>query len=62
MAAFRESLKEHTRKRAPLEWATRQGSLGTALWSLGSRETGYARFEAAVAAYREGVFRAWAFG
>ena len=36
----------------PLEWAWTQNSLGNALWALGERESGTARLEEAVAAYR----------
>ena len=36
----------------PLEWARTQSSLGGALWSLGQRESGTARLEQAVSAYR----------
>jgi Tetratricopeptide repeat len=36
----------------PLNWATTQNNLGNALWTLGERESGTARVEEAVAAYR----------
>ena len=36
----------------PLDWATTQNNLGNALLSLGERESGTARLEEAVAAYR----------
>jgi tetratricopeptide (TPR) repeat protein len=36
----------------PLQWATTQTNLGTALRRLGERESGTARLEQAVAAYR----------
>ena len=36
----------------PLDWAMTQNNLGTALWTLGERESGTARLEEAVAAYR----------
>jgi Tetratricopeptide repeat len=36
----------------PLDWATTQNNLGTALSTLGERESGTARLEEAVAAYR----------
>ena len=36
----------------PLDWATTQNNLGIALWTLGERESGTARLEEAVAAYR----------
>ena len=40
VAAYREALKEWTRERVPLEWATTQNNLGTALATLGERESG----------------------
>ena len=39
----------------PLDWATAQNSLGTALETLGERESGTARLEEAAAAYREAL-------
>ena len=39
----------------PLDWATTQNNLGNALQSLGERESGTARLEEAVAAYREAL-------
>jgi hypothetical protein len=36
----------------PLQWGTTQNNLGNALWRLGERESGTARLEEAVAAYR----------
>ena len=36
----------------PLDWAGTQNNLGTALETLGERESGTARLEEAVAAYR----------
>jgi hypothetical protein len=44
-------LEERTRERVPLDWATTQNNLGTALSSLGERESGTARLEEAVTAY-----------
>ncbi len=39
VAAYREALKEWTRERVPLDWATTQNNLGNALWSArGARE------------------------
>ena len=55
VAAFRAALKEWTRERVPLDWATTQNDLGIALWRLGERESGTARLEEAVAAYRAGA-------
>jgi tetratricopeptide (TPR) repeat protein len=48
-------LKEQTRERVPLEWATTQNNLGNALDSLGERDAGTARLEAAVAVYQEAL-------
>jgi len=39
----------------PLQWATTQASLGTALFHLGERESGTAKLEEAVVAYREAL-------
>jgi Tetratricopeptide repeat len=52
VTAFRAALKERTRERVPLDWATTQNNLGTALWNLGEREIGTARLEEAVTAFR----------
>jgi tetratricopeptide (TPR) repeat protein len=52
VAAYRAALEEHTRERAPLDWAMTQMNLGNALARLGGRESGTARLEEAVAAYR----------
>ena len=52
MAAYRAALEERTRERVPLDWAMTQNNLGTALRALGERESGTARLEEAVAAYR----------
>jgi hypothetical protein len=41
-AAYRAALQERTRDRVPLDWATTQNNLGTALESLGERESGTA--------------------
>ena len=35
-----ETLKEHNRKRVPLDWAINQNNLGNALARLGEREAG----------------------
>ncbi|MGB6374622.1 MAG: hypothetical protein WBF22_14935 [Methylocella sp.] len=42
-----------TRDRVPLEWATTQNNLGTALKDLGTRESGTARLAEAAEAHRE---------
>jgi hypothetical protein len=44
-----------TRERVPLQWAGTQMNLGTALQTLGERESGTARLEEAVAAYRSAL-------
>jgi hypothetical protein len=51
-AAYRDALKEKTRERVPLDWATTQNNLGSALSTLGERESSTARLEEAVAAHR----------
>src|SRR5262249_24694801 len=55
VAAFREAVKEWTRERVPLDWATTQNNLGAALKTLGERESGTAKLEEAVVAYREAL-------
>ncbi len=55
VAAYREALKECTRKRVPLGWAMTQNNLGNALATLGERESGTARLNEAVSAYREAL-------
>ena len=52
---YREALKEYTRERVPLDWATTQNNLGNALRALGERESGTAHLEDAVTAYREAL-------
>jgi exonuclease VII small subunit len=52
VAAYRAALQEWTRERVPLDWATTQNNLGSALATLGERESGTVRLEEAVAAYR----------
>jgi tetratricopeptide (TPR) repeat protein len=54
-AAFREALKERTRERAPLDWASTQGTLAAVLAALGARESGTARLHEASVAYREAL-------
>ncbi len=51
VAAYRAALKEYTRERVPLDWATTQNNLGTALSRLGQRESGTARLEEALATW-----------
>ncbi len=40
VTAYREALKQRTRERVPLDWATTQNGLGNALRALGERESG----------------------
>jgi hypothetical protein len=51
-------LREWTRERVPLDWATAQNNLGSALEKLGERESGTVKLEEAVAAYRDAL-REW---
>ena len=55
IAAYREALKERTRERVPLDWASTQNSLATALSGLATREGSTPRYKEAVAAYREAL-------
>ena len=55
VAAFTEALKEYTRERVPLDWATTQNNLGAALATLGERESRTERLEQAVTAYTEAL-------
>jgi tetratricopeptide (TPR) repeat protein len=48
-------LDEYTRARVPLQWATTQNNLGNALRVLGERESGTARLDEAVAAFRDAL-------
>ena len=50
-----EALKEYTREKVPLDWATTQNNLGNALRALGERESGTTRLEGAVHAYEEAL-------
>jgi tetratricopeptide (TPR) repeat protein len=52
VAAYEAALTERTRERVPLQWATTQNDLGTALARLGERESGTSSFEAAAKALR----------
>jgi len=47
IAAFRDSLREHTRDRVPLFWAMTNDRLGIALAALGTLEWGRAAREGA---------------
>ena len=46
-----DTLEVATRDQVPLQWAETQTSLGVALATLGERESGTARLEAAVMAF-----------
>ena len=48
----KKTIQLTSRERVPLDWATTQMNLGTALSTLGERESGTARLEEAVTAYR----------
>jgi hypothetical protein len=48
-------LSQGRRERVPLDWAMTQMNLGTALFRLGERESGTAKLEEAVAAYRDAL-------
>jgi hypothetical protein len=50
--AYEAALLERTRERVPLDWATTQNNLGTALRTLGEREGGTATLQRAVEALR----------
>ncbi|HTR16762.1 MAG TPA: hypothetical protein VMI52_06995, partial [Acetobacteraceae bacterium] len=50
-----DALQERTRERVPLAWAMTQNNLGNALSTLGERESGTARLEEAVEAYRDAL-------
>jgi hypothetical protein len=52
---FFVSALERTRDRVPLDWAMTQNNLGIALETLGKRESGTARLEEAVSAYRDAL-------
>jgi hypothetical protein len=47
---YRQTLTILTHERAPLDWATTQNNLGTALQAFGERESGTGRLDEAVAA------------
>ena len=47
VAAYRDALKEWTRERVPLQWATTQNNLGGALSRLGERTHDRAKLEEA---------------
>jgi hypothetical protein len=51
VVAYREALKEQTRERVPLDWATTQNNLGSALQKLGERESGTVHLEEAAVAF-----------
>lgn len=56
VAAHHDALKELTRDRVPLLWATTQMLLGNALRTLGERRPDPARLAEAINAYREALY------
>ncbi len=52
IALYKSLLGSISRPDLPSDWAATQNNLGTALWTLGGRESGTVRLEEAVAAYR----------
>ena len=58
VTAFENALKELTREKLPMQWASTQNNLGNALSSLGERESGTQRLEQAVTAY-ENALKEW---
>jgi tetratricopeptide (TPR) repeat protein len=52
IGVFERALGEYPRSQASLDWAATLNSLGATLFRLGARESGTARLEEAVAAYR----------
>jgi tetratricopeptide (TPR) repeat protein len=55
VAAYELALKERTRERLPLDWASVQNNLGNVLRVLGERGSGTERLEEAVAAYESAL-------
>ena len=55
VAAYREALKELTRERMPLQWATTEHNLGLALRDIGERGDGIVRLEEAAGAFRDAI-------
>ncbi|MEN9895159.1 MAG: hypothetical protein RIR97_1011, partial [Pseudomonadota bacterium] len=55
VAAYQEALQERTRERMPLDWAMTQMNLGSALQTLGQRESSSERLQEAVVAYQEAL-------
>jgi tetratricopeptide (TPR) repeat protein len=52
IAVYKDMLKERTREREPIDWATIQNNLGETLRTLGERENGTVRLEQAADALR----------
>jgi tetratricopeptide (TPR) repeat protein len=55
IAFLKKVLTVRPRNKAPLHWAKTQSDLGSALSTLGARESGTARLEEAIAAFREAL-------
>ena len=51
--AYRETLREWTRERAPRDWATAKSNLALVLARLGKRESGSRNLKEAIASYHE---------
>ncbi|MFD3191105.1 hypothetical protein ACFMPD_12630 [Sedimentitalea sp. HM32M-2] len=58
VAAFEDALKEWSRERQPLDWASAQNNLGSALANLQKRESDTARLYDAITAF-ENALREW---
>jgi tetratricopeptide (TPR) repeat protein len=55
VAAYRDALKERTRNRVPVAWASTKHNLGIALEELGEHKGSTSLLEAAIDAYREAL-------
>ena len=55
VAAYRATLEEYTRDRAPLDWAAAQMGLGNALWKLAERGSDTTHANEASAAFRAAI-------
>lgn len=55
VTVWRDSLKELTSDRVPIEWAMTKTNLGATLWLLGERERGTARFKEAIMNLRDAL-------
>ncbi|MGD9728935.1 MAG: hypothetical protein AB7V39_21490, partial [Nitrospiraceae bacterium] len=55
VTAYHNALLEHTRERAPLQWAMTQNNLGNALRALRERESGTQSLNDAITAYHNAL-------